>query len=100
MAKKAIKRPLTVKQIQAAKKKEDDKGEVVIMNISGQLVPIHQRAPKGVDFYFGAEDIRLRPNERHTFKKSRLWMSQIDKLRKQRKIQIIYDSEVQSVKPR
>ena len=99
MAKKTAKRPLTVREIQAATKKSDDTSTIILMNVSKQLVPIHQRAPKGVDVYFGAQDIQLYPGARHTFKKSLLWNSQIDRLQKQRKIQIIYDSEKHENRP-
>lgn len=49
--------------------------------------------PKGIDFYFGAQDIRLAPGQRFKFDKRRLWSSQVDRLQKQKKIQIIYDSD-------
>jgi hypothetical protein len=89
------KRPPTMHEMQVEKQKK--KGlDIVIENISKQLIPIHQRQPKGVDFYFGAQDIRLGPGQRFTFDKRRLFTSQVERLQKQKKIQVIYDAEKQS----
>jgi len=77
------KRPKTVKEIQAGKKQDENDDEVMISNCSKQLISIHLDAPSGVDFYIGAQDYRLRPGQSFKFKKSRLRMPQVDRLRKQ-----------------
>jgi hypothetical protein len=90
-----VKRPPTMHEMQVEKQKKDKGPELIIENISKQLIPIHQRQPKGVDFYFGAQDIRLGPGQRYKFDKRRLFTSQVERLQKQRKIQVIYDEEKQ-----
>ena len=86
-------RPKTIRQIQAQKQEERNSAEVIILNISKQLVNIHLRPPKGVDFYIGAQDIALKPGQTFSFKKVRLWMSQVERLQKQQKVQVISDTE-------
>lgn len=86
-------RPKTMREIQAEKASASISAEVTIMNVSSQLVPIHLKSPKGVDFYIGAQDIRLKRGQVHKFKKSRLWMEQVERLQKQGKIQVISDTE-------
>lgn len=86
-------RPRTIREMQTERQKVRTASEVTILNISQQLITIHQRAPKGVDFYIGAQDIRLRPNKSHTFKKNLLWMEQVERLAKRQKISIIADTE-------
>jgi hypothetical protein len=82
-------RPLTIRETQAAKRvKVSASPELTITNISNQLIAIHQRPPKGVDFYLGAEDIRLRPNQSHKFRKNRLWMEQVERLSQQHRISV------------
>ena len=85
-------RPKTMREIQG-EKADQGRGEVRIINISKQVVPIHMRPPKVVDFYIGAEDKRLYPGKSFMFKKSRLWIEQVDRLQKQGKIQVNYDSD-------
>jgi hypothetical protein len=94
MAKKEqkVKRPMTVREMQAAKQKMD-RGTITIYNCSKQMVPIHLDAPKGVDFYVGATDVRLKPGQTHKFKKNRIRMPQIERLRKQGFVQVLHDSE-------
>ena len=89
---KTQKRPLAIREMQAKKKKED-KGTIQIYNCSKQQVPIHLNAPKGVDFFIGAQDIRLNPGQHHTFKKSRIRPGQIERLSKQGMIQILGETE-------
>ena len=90
-------RPKTVREMQADQKKREKSGEITISNCSKQLVPIHLNAPKGVDFYVGAQDYRLYPGKMFTFKKDRLRMQQVERLQKQGMIQIIFDSDKQLV---
>lgn len=97
----AQKRPLTVREIQASKVSKH-KDRVIILNTSKQLVPIHLRSPrdkegKRVDFYVGARDVRLRPGQKFEFNKDLLWDTQVDRLQKQGKIQVIYDSEKKAI---
>ena len=91
-----LKRPKTVRETQAEKAKKQGIGTVTLYNCSKQMVPIHLDAPKGVDFYVGAQDIRLLPGQTHKFKKDRLRMPQVERLQKQRMIRIIYDSDKQT----
>lgn len=83
-----IKRPLAIREMQAKKKKED-KGKIRIYNCSRQQIPIHLNAPKGVDFFLGAQDIRLNPGQYHIFNRNRVRMGQIERLQKQGMIQVI-----------
>ena len=88
-----VQKPLrakTVREMQVEAAKES--GEMNIQNISNQVIPIHMRPPKDIDFYLGAQDVRLHPNKNKTFKKSRLWLEQIERLQKQRKIQVLSDT--------
>lgn len=87
-------RPMTVREMQAAKKakQEQDENKVTIINVSRQLIKIHEKAPKGVDFYIGASDISLKPNQMYAFKKSRLWEGQVTRLQKQGMIRIVSDT--------
>jgi hypothetical protein len=87
-------RPKTMREIQAEKASSVGKAEVRILNISKQVIPIHLRPPSGVDFYVGAEDVRLYPGKSKMFKKHRLWLPQVDRLKKQQKVQVVYDSDV------
>jgi len=88
-----MKRPQTVREVQAEKQKKKEIGTVTVYNCSKQLVPIHLNAPKGMDFYIGAQDYRLYPGRKFTFRKDRLRMQQIERLQKQRMIQVINDSD-------
>jgi len=84
-------RPKTMREIKAEKERiqEEDKGTITVTNISGQMLPIHLNAPKGVDFFFGAQDIRLKRGQTFTFKKNRVRMEQVARLRKMGKLQVI-----------
>lgn len=77
------KRPKTVKEIQNKKQHTENNEEITIINCSKQLVPIHVNAPEGVDFYIGAQDYRLGPGQSCKFKRARLRIEQVDRLRKQ-----------------
>lgn len=88
-------RPKTVREIQQEKSKQD-RGTVTIYNKSKQMVPIHLDAPEGVDFYVGAQDVRLRPGQTHKFRKNRLRMAQVERLQKQGLIQVLHDSAKQT----
>jgi len=85
------KRPFTVKEMQDKKKKrsEEDSKKITITNVSKQLVTIHLKAPKGIDFYFGNQDIHLRPNQTHQFPQNRLISGQVDRLQKTRFIKVM-----------
>ena len=91
-------RPRTIREMQADKEKETISPTMTIQNICKQLIKIHLRPPekngKKVDFFVGAEDINLNPLQTHVFKKSRLWLGQVDRLQKTRKIVVLKDSEV------
>lgn len=95
---KKVKRPMTVREMQAAKKKKTDRGTITIYNDSKQMVPIHLDAPEGVDFYVGAQDVRLKPGQTYKFRKNRIRMEQITRLRKQGFIQVLHDSEAHEEK--
>jgi hypothetical protein len=83
--------PLTQKQIQKkkARKEKEERKEVIIINTSQQMVPIHVRASEGVDFYVGEQSIHLRPKQKHRFPVHRLYSTQISRLQKRRAIQVI-----------
>jgi len=84
------KRPKTIREIQEEKKKkEGDEEEVTITNCSKQLIPIHLDAPKGVDFYLGAQDFRLGPGQSFKFKTTRLRKAQVERLQKQGFIKVL-----------
>jgi hypothetical protein len=84
-------RPKTVREIQQNKAKQD-RSTITIYNKSKQMIPIHLNAPKNVDFYVGAQDIRLRPGQTYKFRKDRLRMAQVERLQKQGLIQVLHDS--------
>lgn len=94
-SRKPVEKPKSLKEVQVEKERERirEQNRVTITNISKQLIKIHYNAPKGVDFYIGAEDKDLYPGYTYTFKKHRLRMAQIERLQKMRKIQIISDTE-------
>lgn len=79
-------RPRTIREIQNKKKSEDPK--IRIINTSTQLISIHMKAPKGIDFYFGNQDIHLPPQKHYDFPSSRLMTSQLDRLQKRGMIKI------------
>lgn len=86
-------RPRTIREIQADRSKTKSVAEMTVLNISKQLIIIHQRPPKGVDFYIGAQDVRLKPGQSFTFKKNRLWTEQVERLQKQQKVSVIVDTD-------
>lgn len=92
------KRPMTVREMKTAKKQQEKVGTITVSNISNQAYKIHLKPPiingKKVDFYVGAQDINMIPGRTHSFKKDRLWMQQIDRLKKQRLLSIISDSDL------
>lgn len=92
---KPVEKPKSLKEVAAEKEKDRirEQNRITITNISKQLIKIHQDAPKGVDFYIGAEDKDLFPGRTYTFKKHRLRMPQIERLQKMGKIQVISDTE-------
>jgi hypothetical protein len=93
---RAPRRPQTLREVEAQRQAEQKVGQITVMNISepSQLIKIHLKAPKGVDFYIAAQDIALpRRGSRHTFRKDRIIPGQIERLQKQRKIQVISDTD-------
>lgn len=92
MAKKNVQRPRTVREIQAEKEKQNNPGAITLYNCSKQLISIHLNPPEGVDFYVGAQDVRLKPKQTYKFRRDRVRMPQVDRLRKQGMIEVIYDS--------
>jgi len=91
------KRPLTVREMQARKAKKETADIVRILNTSKQLVTIHLRSPKKedgkrVDFFLGAVDKPIRPNQHIEVVKDRLWESQIERLSKRGMIRVILDT--------
>ena len=88
-------RPKTMREIQATKSKED-RATITLYNKSKQLIPIHLDAPKGVDFYVGAQDIRLRPGQTYKFRRDRVRMAQVERLQKRGMIQVLHDSTKQA----
>lgn len=88
-------RPKTIREIQS-QKVEGDKSTITINNVSKQMIPIHLNPPKGVDFYVGAQDIRLRPGQTHTLKLSRVRIKQVERLQKMGKIQVINKTQLES----
>jgi len=87
-------RPKTMREIQAEKaaKHHSSQATITVTNISKQLIKIHLNAPKGVDFYVGAQDISLKPNQTYPFKKNRVRMDQITNLRKKGKIAYVSET--------
>lgn len=85
-------RPKTMQEIRQ-QQVEVNPGEMMIYNCCRQLIKVHLRAPAGVDFYLGAQDINLRPGQTAKFKKNRLWLEQIGRLCKQGKLQVLSDSD-------
>jgi len=88
-----VKRPPTMREIQAAKEKPEVKN-YVIQNICKQLVKIHQKPRmrdngKREDFYVGAEDVNLYPNKIVELREDRVWKEQLDRLAKKRQIKVL-----------
>jgi len=88
-----VKRPPTMREIQAAKEKPDVK-KYKVQNISKQLVKIHLQPRvrdngKRDDFYVGAEDVNLYPNKIVELREDRVWKEQLDRLAKKRQIKIL-----------
>jgi hypothetical protein len=87
-----VKRPPTMREIQAAKEKPDVK-KYTVQNISKQLVKIHLqpkiRDGKRDDFYVGAEDVNLFPTKIVELREDRVWKEQLDRLAKKRQIKIL-----------
>jgi len=90
-----VTRPQTMREIKA-QKTSGDKSTITICNTSKQLISIHLDPPKGVDFYIGAQDIRLRPGQTYTEKLSRIRIGQINRLQKMGKIQIVSKNQLES----
>lgn len=86
------KRPLTAKEIQQ-RSVPIDNSTTTIMNSSKQLIKIHMKQPKGVDFFIGAQDVSLKPNQAYVFKSSRLWDEQIERLCKQGILRVVGKTE-------
>ena len=84
-------RPKTMKEIRA--QTEEVSGEMMIYNCCKQLIKVHLKPPKGVDFYMGAQDIDVKPGQTAKFKKNRLWLQQVERLCKQGKLQVLSDSD-------
>jgi len=97
-AKRIQKRPLSIREIQAAKSQQHEVGTLLISNISKQKLNIHLRPPvingKRMDFYVGAQDIALIPGQSYPFKKDRLWMEQVNRLRQEGKVAVLADSDI------
>jgi hypothetical protein len=87
-------RPKTMREMQADKaaKQQLSVATITVTNISKQLIKVHLNAPKGVDFYVGAQDISLTPGQTFTFKKNRVRLDQITNLRKQRKLSLVSET--------
>jgi len=88
-----VKRPPTMREIQAAKEKPDVK-KYKVQNISKQLVKIHLQPRvrdngKRDDFYVGAEDVNLYPNKIVELREDRVWKEQLNRLAKKRQIKIL-----------
>lgn len=86
--------PKTIREIQAEKvaKKKLNKELITIQNVSKQIISIHLNPPQGVDFYFGAEDKPIRPNQVASLNRSRVRMDQLKRLQQTGFISIISDS--------
>jgi hypothetical protein len=92
------KRPLTMREMRAAKTASNEGGIMMLLNISKQLVHVHLKPPlvngnKRADFYVGAQDVPLKPGQSYKFRKNRLWIEQVTRLCKQRCLQVISDTE-------
>jgi hypothetical protein len=88
------KRPPTQKEIQQQKAAKKGKGDTLtILNRSKQVVSINCKHPPGSDFFVASQEVRLGPGKKATLPKSRLWTSQISRLRKRGMISVISDSE-------
>ena len=88
------KRPPTQKEIQERKEraKGRSKETLTILNISRQSISINCKHPEGSDFFIASQDVRIPPGQRATLPKSRLWTSQISRLKKRQLISVISDS--------
>ena len=89
-------RPKTMREISAEKKNRKDIPTITISNISKQLIKIHLDPPivngKKLDFYVGAQDIELKRNQTHTFRKDRIRMDQVTRLQKMGYVSIVHDN--------
>lgn len=91
-----VTRPQTIREMQAKKLAAQKVGDITLMNIAqpSQLIIIHLKAPKGVDFYMGAQDVHLpRRGSKYTFKKNRIIPGQIERLQKQQKIEVVSQTD-------
>lgn len=88
----AARRPLSIAETQARKSRRP-RVTMTIQNKSKQIITIHQKPPKGTDFYIGAQDIHLAPGTKHTFDKSRLWVEQVDRLKSRQKIVVLNETQ-------
>ena len=93
MATPKQKRPLTQRELRAAKKKTTNVEQIVIVNKSkSQTVPIQLKAPPGVDWFVGEQTVPLYPKRMAKFPKNRLYMEQIINYQKQGRVQVIKSS--------
>lgn len=86
-------KPLTQKEIKAAKKKRIDIKYVMLYNPSNMLLPLQLSAPPGVDFYRGEQTVHLKPKERGKFPAHRLHSSQITNLEKKGMLKVLAGHE-------
>lgn len=71
------KRPMTQREIAAARQKKKIGAMMTIYNKAKQAIPIQLRAPSGVDFYRGEQTVWLGTGRSDKFPVSRLYKDQI-----------------------
>jgi hypothetical protein len=87
------KRQLSQAEI-AARQQSVDHGQMVIENVSKQLIQIQLRPPynkdasKRLDFYVGEQSVGLSPGNSDVFPKNRLYMDQINNLQKRGQLRV------------
>ena len=87
------KRPLTQRELRAAKKNRDNVDYVLIINKSKkQSIPIQLKTPPGVDWFVGEQAAMLYPQKMAKFPQNRLYSEQIANLQKQGRIQVLKSS--------
>lgn len=87
------KRPLSQREIQAAKIKANKTEWVTIYNrLPKQAVQIQLRAPAGVDFYLGEQSVYIAKGQTAKFPVNRLYKEQIVNHQKAGRISIVSGS--------
>lgn len=83
-------RPKTQREIRQEKRerRREEKKEVVVHNISKQMISLQLSAPSGVDFFAGEQTIRLGRGKSTRLPHNRVIMEQLTNLQKAGQIRI------------